>query len=130
MVYQGTMTSAIISNVLKNIPRDPKTTLWYWYSTTTNRQQFQMALTLENNSAPKALVKGDYRSVAKNLFPTLLLAVTGATSFDVNANANMSKFILNEGNYNLPYDMKGNLVAGGVTFSGILAGLGVTIESG
>lgn len=98
------MTSDIISNVLSNIPKDPRSKNWYWYSTPINRQQFQLALTLENIDTPKAVVKGDYKSVAKNLFPTLFLAVTGATSFDVNVNS--GKFILDGGSYNLPYDMK------------------------
>lgn len=111
MIYQGTLTSAVISNVLQNIPKDPRSNNWYWYSTTTNRQYFQIALTLENNDAPKAVVKGDYKSIMKDLFPTLLLSVTGATSFDANSGAIANKFILNGGSYNLPYDMKGVLVA-------------------
>lgn len=86
MVYQGALTSSVASNVLQNIPKDPRSGNWYWYGTTTNRQQFQIALTLENTDTPKALVKGDYKSVAKDLFPTLLLAVTGAGPFDVNTN--------------------------------------------
>lgn len=103
VIYQGTLTSAIISNVLQNIPKDPRTLNWYWYSTTTNRQQFQVALTMENNGSPKAAVKGDYKSITKDLFPTLLLAVTGSTSFT--ATGNTSTFILNGGSYNLPYNM-------------------------
>lgn len=130
MVYQGTLTDSVVSNVLKDVPKDPKTKNWYWYSVTANRQQFQMALTTENDDSPKAVVKGDYKSVAKNLFPTLFLAVTGATSFDVNANAN--KFILNGGSYNLPYDMTGNMVSytGTLTFAEIMTETGVTIEAG
>lgn len=111
VVYQGTLTSATVSNVLQNIPKDPRSNNWYWYSTTTNRQQFQMALTIENDDSPKALVKGDYKSIIKDLFPTLLLSVTGAASFDANSGAIANKFILNGGSYNLPYDMKGVIVA-------------------
>lgn len=128
VIYQGTLTSAILSNVLSNIPKDPRSGNWYWYSTTTNRQQFQIGLTIENNGSPKALVKGDYRSIMKDLFPTLLLAAITNTD----ANTNTNKYILNGGSYNLPYDMKGNLVSynGSLTLSGITLESGVTIETG
>ena len=125
VIYEGVLANGIISNVLSNIPKDPRSNNWYWYSTTTNRQQFQIALTLENIDIPTALVKGDYKSVMKNLFPTLLLAVTANT--DVNANTN--KFILNGGTYNLPYDMKGNVIANGTSLAAIQTESGVTIES-
>ncbi len=119
MVRQGLLTNTILSNVLSNIPRDPKTNNWYWYGTTANRQQFQIGLTLENNGSPKAMVIGEYKSIAKNLFPTLLLAVTGATSFDVNVNT--GKFIINGGSFNLPYDMNSSLVASGSNLNELLS---------
>ena len=104
VIYQGTLADSILSNVIEDIPKDPRTGNWYWYSTTANRQQFQTALTIENIDFPKAVVKGNYRSVIKNLFPTLFLAVTGAGPFDVYAST--GKFILDGGSYNLPYDME------------------------
>ena len=113
IIYEGVLANGIISNILSNIPKDPRTNSGYWYSTTTNRQQFQIALTLENTDTPKALVKGDYKSVMKNLFPTLLLAVTANT--DVNTNT--QKFILDGGTFNLPYDIKGNVIANGTSLA-------------
>lgn len=104
IIYQGVIDSTVASNVLSNIPKDPRTGGSYWYSTTANRQQFQLAFTLENDSSPKALVQGDYKSIAKDLVPTLFLSLTGISPIDVNTNTN--KFILNGGSYNLPYDMK------------------------
>lgn len=115
VISQGILSNGMISNILNNIPSDPRTNSGYWYSVTNNRQQFQIALTLENTDTPKALVKGDYKSVMINLFPTLMLAVTGNT--DVNINTN--KFILNGGTFNLPYDMKGVLVANGTSLTNI-----------
>lgn len=109
VIYQGTLTDSIVSNVLGNVPKDPRTRNWYWYGATVNRQQFQISLTTENNGSPKAVVKGDYKSITKSLFPTLLLAVTGAASFP--AAENTGKFILNGGDYNIPYDMEGDLVS-------------------
>ena len=128
VVYQGLLTNAIASNVLANIPKDPRSNNWYWYSTTSSRQQFQLGLTRENWGSPMALVRGDYKSVAKNLFPTLLLAVSWNTSFLVTAN--MSKFILNNGTYNLPYDMTGNIKASGQDFTTISQEAWVNIETG
>lgn len=127
VIYQGLLTSATVSNVLTNVPKDPRTGNWYWYSTLTNRQQFQVALTLEGADTPTALVKGDYKSIAKDMFPTILLAVTGSISFSVTDNA--SKFILNGGSYNLPYDMEGVMVSSGSSFSEITLESGVVIES-
>ena len=129
VVYQGILTDSILSNVLKDVPKDPRTGSWYWYSTLKNRQQFQLALTTENGGSLKAVVKGDYKSVAKNLFPTLLFAVTGSTSFEVNTNS--GRFILNGGSYNLPYDMEGTTFANDtLDFTQIVAEMGVTIETG
>lgn len=127
------MSDAIISNVLKNIPRDPKTKNWYIYGVNSNRQQFQIALTKENQDSLCAVVSGDYKSIAKNLFPTLLVAFSG-TTIDMNeaiTNPNRKLFILNGGSYNLPYDMAGQLVANSaVDFTGITTEAGVTIETG
>gem|GEM_PF-7102196 len=87
-----------------------------------NRQQFQIALTKENQDTPRAIVEGDYKSVAKNLFPTLLVAYSG-TSIDMSGsidNPNRKLFILNNGSYNLPYDIAGQIVANStVDFTGI-----------
>lgn len=125
VIYEGVLANGIISNVLNNIPKDPRTNSGYWYSTTTNRQQFQIALTLENIDTPKALVKGDYKSVMKNLFPTLVLAITG----NIDVNTNTQKFILNGGTFNLPYDMKGNVIANGTSLAALQVEPGVTIET-
>lgn len=125
VIYEGVLTSGIISNVLINIPRDPKIGSGYWYSITANRQQFQIALTLENDNIPTALLRGDYKSVMKDLFPTLVLAITG----NIDVNANTQKFILNGGTFNLPYDMKGNVIANGTSLAAIQVEPGVTIET-
>lgn len=133
VAYQWVISDTIVSNVLKNIPRDPKTKNWYTYWVNANRQQFQIALTKENQDSPRAIVSGDYKSVAKNLFPTLLVAFSG-TTIDMNEsvdNPNRKLFILNGGSYNLPYDMAGQLVANStVDFTGITTEAGVTIETG
>jgi hypothetical protein len=39
------------------MPLDPKINLPYTYSVTTNRTEYQVALTLENSNLPKALVE-------------------------------------------------------------------------
>lgn len=65
--------------------------------------------------------------VLQRIFPTLLLVVTGATTFD---NINTNKFILNRGSSNLPYDMNGMLVASGSSLNDVLSESGVTMESG
>ncbi len=127
-VYQGTLTNAVISNVLANIPKDPRTSGAYWYSTVANRQQFQIALTIENVDTPKAVVKGDYKSITKTLFPTLFLSLTGTTA---TATGNTDKFILNGGSYNLPYNMSWvPLTNSGLTLATLLTESWVTLEMG
>ncbi|EKD44773.1 MAG: hypothetical protein ACD_71C00010G0005, partial [uncultured bacterium (gcode 4)] len=111
VAYQWVLSDAIISNVLKNISKDPKTRNWYTYWVNSNRQQFQIALTKENQDSLRSVVEGDYKSVAKDLFPTLLVAYSG-TTVDMSGsidNPNRKLFILNNGSYNLPYDMAGQL---------------------
>ena len=107
------MNAGVISNVLQNIPKDPRTGNSYLYSVNSNRQVFQVALTMENNGNSKALVSGDYKSLTKDLFPTILIAYSGSTTTDMSGatNPNRAKFILNGGGFNLPYDMKGIMIA-------------------
>jgi len=54
---------------------DPKTNVPYFYSITKNKQAFQIAATLENGDYPKSLLRGSYKSVSKDVLPTIVLAL-------------------------------------------------------
>lgn len=116
------MSSGIISNVIQDVPRDPKTKNFYTYSVNSNRQQYQVALTKENQETPTAVVSGDYKSVAKDLFPTMIIAYSGTSSVDMSgsvSNTNRNKFIVNGGSLNLPYDLNGSVVQSATSFTNV-----------
>jgi hypothetical protein len=54
---------------------DPDLDTPYIYSTTRNKQEYQIAMSLENNDSPIALLQGSYKSVSKNILPTIVLAL-------------------------------------------------------
>ena len=97
-------------STIDKIPLDPKLKIPYLYSTTLNRQEFQIAGTLENDDNPKVILEGDYKSVAKTILPTIIIA-SGSTS-DINiADTNNKKlFIFNKWIHNLPYDFDWNII--------------------
>lgn len=114
-VYQWFINDKIIINTIANIPKDPKTWNDYLYSITKNKQEFQVAMTLENDWNNLALVDWDYKVVAKNIFPSLLLALTSSgvqkveiASWVITAwsswSINRLKFILDWWYLNLPYN--------------------------
>jgi prepilin-type N-terminal cleavage/methylation domain-containing protein len=137
---QGTMDTTVAINGLSRYPQDPVTNTYYPYSVTKNLQAFQIATVVEASFPPSAYVDGDYKSVAVNVLPSLLLAMTGAAGSNVeigsgivtagsDGSANRLKFVLNGGKANLPYDPvtgipKGNAA---LSFAGILSESGVVL---
>lgn len=116
VVSQGFMDHTVNISAVQTPPKDPKTTSWYGYATTRNRQAYELAATLENAGSLKAYVDGNYKTVAKNILPSLFLAMTGTTGTQVeiqtgvttagsDGGANRRKFIVNNGTSNLLYDM-------------------------
>lgn len=65
-------------NDLTKYPEDPLTRKNYPYSTTKNRQSFQLATIMEDVEPWKAYVDGDYKTVAKTVLPSIMLAMTGS----------------------------------------------------
>ena len=112
-VNQWILDSSISIDNLQEIPKDPKNEQFYLYSTTTNKQEFEVWMALENGWNPVAYVDWDYKTVAKNLIPSLLLATSWSWNFEINENVwiwtmndwskNRLKFILNWSSQNLPY---------------------------
>lgn len=119
--YQGFFNSKVAINDLTKYPEDPLTKKNYPYSTTKNRQAFQLATVMEDVEPKKAYVDGDYKTVAKTVLPSIILAMTGSEGSLVEigdgvttggsvGSDNRKKFVLNGGTYNLPYDQDGNPV--------------------
>ena len=112
-VIQWIINNDTAINNISTVPKDPKNWANYFYSTPLNKQEFQIALTLENNWSPKALLDWDYKVVAKNMFPSLILALAWTWQIEIATwvitawsswSINRQYFIINWWSYNLPYD--------------------------
>lgn len=100
---------------LDNLPNDPRTETWYFYSITSNFQEFELAATLEKWDIPLALTTWNYKSVSKNILPSIVLALERnpwenaeimswqTDSTWANWSENNQKFILDNQWYNIPY---------------------------
>lgn len=101
------------------IPIDPKAKIPYFFSVTSSKQEFQIAATLENSDNPITLLQGNYKSVSKNILPSIILAKANvtlgtqveisewATEIDSNDTGtnNRNLFLFNELGENLPYEI-------------------------
>jgi competence protein ComGC len=97
----------IISNIDK-IPLDPFIWKPYIFSISKNKQEFQIAATLENNWINKSLLTWDYKTVSKNILPTIVLAIDSTIAVEINQliwlwATNRTKFIFDWTIHNLPY---------------------------
>ena len=93
------------------IPLDPSIDRWYTYSVTANRQEYQIAATLENDDINRALVIWDYSSVSKNILPVIILALNSSSPIEINTSVwagatNRTAFIFNNNLLNLPYSLE------------------------
>ena len=109
VAYQWFLSEDVTLSTMDKIPKDPYTNKYYFYSITPNKQEAQVALTLENWDFPVAMLDGDYKTVSENVLPSILLA-TGSTAaieihtWVVDGSTNRHLFIL-DGWQNLPYSI-------------------------
>lgn len=106
---QWVLNEDVTLSTMDNIPKDPHTSKYFSYSTTKNKQEFQVALTLENWEFPIAMLDWDYKSVSKNVLPSIILA-SSAWPLEIHDwfwawSTNRDAFILNWWS-NLPYDIE------------------------
>lgn len=104
IALQWQMNIDVILSNAERLPLDPNMDMPYSYSTTINRQEYQLAATLENSDNPKALLVWDYSSVSRNLFPTLILALPNGPRDMIITPANRDYYIFDKNIHNLPYD--------------------------
>lgn len=98
-------------NTLDRLVMDPKTKNPYLYSITKNKQEYEMASTLENEDEPIALVAWTYKSASKNILPWIILAIEAVAWTNIEIQdwnwdwtTNRDKFIFNNQLHNLPYE--------------------------
>ena len=84
VVWQWTIDKNVWLSTLDEIPYDPQLQIPYTYSFTTNKQEYQLAATLENSDNEIALLKWDYKSIAKKILPNLILAIKSTSSIEIN----------------------------------------------
>lgn len=108
VAQQGKMNEKVSLSTASSLPKDPFTKQPYNYSITNNKQEFEIALSLENGDNPIALIEWDYKSVSKNVLPSISLAIDTINNTEIHdwvgaGSTNRMTFILNLGAYNLPY---------------------------
>lgn len=107
VAYQWLLNENVILSTMDKIPLDPFTNSNYSYSINNNKQEFQIALTLENWDFPIALLDWDYKTVSTWVLPSILLATGSTVDVEIhtwvwNWTNNRNLFILDWG-LNLPY---------------------------
>lgn len=109
VAYQWLLNNSVALTTANSLPTDPDLEIPYTYSVSRNRQEYQIALSIENNEDPYASIAWDYKSVSKNILPSLVLALEATSDTEVNAAVgawaiNRNLFIVNKGYHTLPYD--------------------------
>lgn len=112
---------------LNKVPKDPYTDTYYLYSVVKNKLEAQIAMTLENWDTPVAFLDWDYKTVSKNVLPSIVLATWATSSVEIhkwvlNWTSSRNLFIMSWWK-NLPYDTKepNNPVYGWENIDNVLA---------
>lgn len=126
VAYQGYMNNSVTLSTADKLPTDPDLEIPYIYSTTKNRQEYQLALTIENNDDPYALLQWNYKSVSKNVLPNIILATKSTSALEINDavwawSTNRLLFVFDKWFHNIPYDFDtGTPVSDGTSFTDLL----------
>ena len=98
-VIQWFLDSSVALTTLDKLSIDPKLKTPYVYSITRNRQEFQVAGTLENGDNPQAILEWNYKTVAVDILPTIVVASESSINLGTTNNA----FVFNGWQENLVY---------------------------
>lgn len=102
VALQGKFDNTVrINQKLRDLPIDPYSQNPYSYSITDNKQEFQLAATLENADIPIAYLQWDYVTVSYTRLPTIIVA--SDETVEVDSAPGRDLFIFNNLEYNLPY---------------------------
>jgi Tfp pilus assembly protein PilE len=110
VAMQWRLNENVHLDTIEKLPSDPKNDEYYFYSIINNKQEFEITWTLENSKDNIALKMGTYKSVSRNILPTITLAIWATAWSNVEIQAwnwdwdeNRKLFIYDNQNYNLPY---------------------------
>lgn len=121
IIKQWYLNNNVASQEIVKKPQDPLyKNQYYVYSTLANRQSFQIAMSLEDESVNelwlKAYVDGDYQSTNIDWIPSIIFAYKNNAELSTLSN----KFIINNSSFNIPYDGEGIPQAKAVSLSQIV----------
>ena len=107
VAYQWKLDEDVTLSTMEKIPLDPFTDENYFYSVTKNKQEVQVSLTLENWDFPIAMLEWYYKTVSKNVLPSIMLATWSTVAVEIhdwiwNWAINRNLFILDWWS-NIPY---------------------------
>lgn len=116
VAQQGKLNKKVFLNTLDKLPSDPKSDQYYSYAVTNNKQEYQLAATLENWETEIPLLEWNYKTISKNILPTLILAVNTTEDIEIHdwvwtGSINRNKFVFNDVEYNLPYTIESPYLA-------------------
>lgn len=108
VAIQGKLDESVPLSTLDSLAYDPKIQIPYTYAITANKQEFQVAGTLENSDNPRAIMEWDYKTVSINILPTILLATDSTVNMEIadgvwDWSQNRRLFIFNGWTHNIPY---------------------------
>jgi len=115
-------------STLDEIPYDPKINRAYSYSIMANKKEYELAGTLENGWNPISILIWNYKSVAKNVLPTIMFATWTTSDFEINSWStdwaqNRNLVVFNNQDHNLVYDFEWhiNWISDWTSFEDLLA---------
>lgn len=121
VALQWKMDGSVTLSTLEKLPYDPSLKIPYMYSITQNKSEYLLAVTLENNGNPIAYVEGNYKSVARDSLPSILVAIDWPSAVELTNPSNKDKFIFSNQSHNLPYDIESWIPSSdGITFANLM----------
>jgi hypothetical protein len=105
------MNKSVSLSTAKDLSLDPELDIPYVYATTKNRQEYQLAASMENSDNPYTHLVGDYKSISTQILPNIILAADSSSDMEINnveiatnGDTNRDLFLFHKGFHTLPYD--------------------------
>lgn len=125
---QWKLNKSVYLNTLDKLPFDPKSKSYYSYSVTNNKQEYELAATLENEDVEIAILEWNYKTVSKEILPSIILAINSTVDVEIHDwvgdwSTNRTTFIFDQLSDNLPYTMStpDTVYTNGTTFTNLLS---------
>jgi prepilin-type N-terminal cleavage/methylation domain-containing protein len=111
VALQWKMNKSVSLSTATNLPVDPDLDIPYFYGTTKNRQEYQLAVSIENSEDPLTYLVWDYKSISTQVLPNILLAIESTSDVEINnvetvtnGDTNRNLFLFHNWFHTLPYD--------------------------